>query len=102
MKIFKLKDKLENILNDRTNREENVKYFINLITTSEDLEFIDNDSDWYDLLVGLSSSLDYYEIDESIRSLDSVQLFGDDKLEILIKEALAKIDELMKEKEKMI
>lgn len=100
MNILKLKERLDNILVDKLNRKKNVENFIYLITTSEELVFLDNDSDWYDLFVGLSTSFNLYESDESIRILDSVQLFGDEKLEILIKEALKKIDKIMKEKEK--
>jgi len=99
--IIELKNRLEEILIDRINRENNVIAFINIISESEALEFIDADSDWYDLFVNLSTSLDYYEFDETIRSQDSVQLFGDEKLEILIKDALEKIDKIMKEKDKI-
>lgn len=101
MNIIELKNRLEEILIDRINRENNVIAFINIISESEALEFIDADSDWYDLFVNLSTSLDYYEFDETIRSQDSVQLFGDEKLEILIKDALEKIDKIMKEKDKI-
>ena len=51
MNILELKDILENILSNSGNREKNINCFVNLISTSEELEFIDNDSDWYDLFV---------------------------------------------------
>lgn len=67
------------------------------------IEFINNynhntlEEVFSDFLLELSQDLEYYVENPEWRRQDP-SYYGDDKLEILIKEALEKIDKLMKDK----
>ncbi len=80
-------DILNRILENKLNREKLISEFQNLVWNSEDSN---------DILSELAYDLDYYEADELKRKEDP-SYYGDDHLENLIREAIKKLEDKMKQ-----
>jgi len=97
MNIEYFVNSLNTILDDILSREKNVLKFINDLNSGID-DFIDENkfSNVYEILYDLAFDLDNYEPNIEWRQ-EEPSYYGDEKLEILVKEALGKIEKLLDE-----